>query len=174
MRIKRGTKKLKRNSKATPIVCFRCGMPKKVHRNDTRFCSDVCRVQERNFRLENGYAESLFEGKVNELKEFYGAPPSSFKVNNPLAKDSYDIKYFLEAADVDQSWKKEFSGFIVYHFPNSKLKPYQIYCTKAKFAEWKDYEEKEKKEEKVKENLKQGKPLFTVDIGQPKPGKKWK
>ena len=171
MRIKRGTQKSKQNSKTTKIVCFRCGKSQKVLRNDTKFCSDLCRVQERNFRLENGYSKSLFEGKENELRECYGVPPSLFKVNNPLVDDFYVIKYFLETADIDQSWKKEFPGFIVYHFPNSKLNPYQIYCTKAKFDKWLDYKKKEEEEEKVKEDLKQGNPLFTV--GKQKPIKKW-
>ncbi|MES2286769.1 MAG: hypothetical protein V4547_13855 [Bacteroidota bacterium] len=144
MRIKRGTQKLKYNSKTNKIVCFRCGRLKKVLRSDTKFCSDLCRVQERNFRLENGFAKSLFEGKESELQKCYDYPPSLHKVNNPLVKDFLDIKYFLKTVEVDRSWKEKFPGFIVYHFPNNKLKPYQIYCTEDKFNKWKDYKEKVK------------------------------
>lgn len=143
-RAKRGTQKIKRNSKTSKIECFRCGVLKTVLRNDTKFCSDLCRVQERIFRQGKGYVNLLFDGPESGLVGCYGYPPAIHKINNPLVEDCWDIKNYLKAASAAQSWKKEFRGFIVYYFHNSKGKPYQIYCNDEKFRKWSDFKEKEK------------------------------
>lgn len=146
MKIKRGTQKLKRNSKTTNIKCFRCGQNKKVLRNDTIFCSDLCRVQEHNFRTENGYmTKAKFEGKEHEWKSFFGYPRGIHEKYSPLIKDYSLIDTFISTAPKDQSWKKEFIGFVVYYFHNLKLKPFQIYFTADKFKTIANFQKLNKK-----------------------------
>jgi len=153
-RAKRETQKVKRNWKTTEIKCFRCGYLIKAFRKDTRFCSDLCRVHERESRLENGYVEPLFEGAEDEMKKFFGWGHAIYLMQNPLLKDYLQISTFINSADRKTSWKQNFTGFIVYHFPTSKSNPFQIYYTTEKLRYWMDYSKKEsgkmnkKKEEK--------------------------
>lgn len=133
--------KLKHNSKTTKIKCVHCNHFKKVQRNDAKWCSSLCKVQESNYRKENAWTEMLFEGTEEQLLKLYGYGPLFVHVN-PLKNDLTLIRRAQEDLGNKESWKSEFPGFILYHFVNRPSKPYQVFCTKAKRDLLDDFQKK--------------------------------
>ena len=59
------------NAKLSKIKCLRCGIEKIHHRNDAKFCSDLCRVQEMNERKENGFVKMVARGNWAEILGYF-------------------------------------------------------------------------------------------------------
>jgi hypothetical protein len=139
------TRKLNRNSKISKIKCLHCFHIEVVYRNDAKYCSTLCRVQESNFRKEKGLTFLLFEGIEEKLQKFYERFSNILQIN-PLYKDIFEIEKIKNknATNVIQSWKHEFQDFIMYYFVNVKSKPYQIFCNEQKYKKWKDYDQRNK------------------------------
>ena len=122
----------KHNSKATKIKCLRCENEFSAHRNDAKFCSDLCRVQERLGRKEKGYIISLVAGNKIELeKEFKVQEPKSlfniFPIDNDISKLRNEVS---KNEDLKLSWKFETKEYLLYCFPHLKKKPFELFCTK--------------------------------------------
>ena len=62
---KTNKQKIKPNAKLSKIKCFRCNCIKEAQRNDAKYCSDLCRVQERNDRIEQGYDNFIVNGTLH-------------------------------------------------------------------------------------------------------------
>lgn len=126
-------RKQKPNSKVTKIKCFRCNELFKSRRNDAKFCSSLCRVQERNFRIENGLEYLVFSGTGYKLKmflfKFY-----ELKYNFGFSEDYYEIKGFAEQNDMNKSWKFQSNEYIVYYSPTNKKNPYEVYFSQKKYG----------------------------------------
>ncbi len=122
----------KHNSKATKIKCIRCKKEFLAHRNDAKFCSDLCRIQERLERKEKGYIISIVAGNKNELERQLKLeePKKHFKIlptDNDISKLRNEIS---KNEDLKISWKFETKGYLLYCFPHLKKKPFELYCTK--------------------------------------------
>jgi hypothetical protein len=123
---KTNKKKLKPNAKLTKIKCLRCNCIKEAQRNDAKFCSDLCRVQERNDRIEKGYDNFIVNGTLHDVKECFN------KYNKvQFGFGFYDelnyLQEHIDDSDMSVSWKIVFKGILVYYIANNKKKPFEIY-----------------------------------------------
>ena len=131
-------RKIKHNSKVTIINCLRCCKAFRSMRNDAKFCSALCRVQERNFRVENGLEYWVFTGSGQNLKSFL-LKHNELRFNFGFSEDYDDIKCFAEQNDMSKSWKFHSSGFVVYYSPSNKKSPYEMYFNQQKYDKLKSY-----------------------------------
>lgn len=120
------TKKIKHNSKITKIKCLHCDHFKMVQRNDAIYCSDLCRVQEENYRTQIGMAKLFIETTYESLKKEY---LDLWLMNSPFQKDFIKIATAFDTNDSQQNWKylNASSRFIIYFTPNSKSKNFKLY-----------------------------------------------
>ena len=129
-------KKLKHNSKATKIKCIRCEKAFLAHRNDAKFCSSLCKVQESLERKENGYTILLVAGSKKELENHFlkltYTNPFSFLIlsNDDLSKVRNAMAGNEEKQQTNLSWKFKTIEYLLYCFPHLKKKPFELYCTK--------------------------------------------
>ena len=135
---KTSKKKLKYNAKLTKIMCLRCKCFKEAQRNDAKFCSDLCRVQERNDRIEKGYDNFIVQGTLADVKEYfnkYNKVQFSFGFYDELN----DLQEHINDADMSVSWKIVIKGMLAYYIANNKKKPFEIYFNdnyKTKLAKY--------------------------------------
>lgn len=137
-------KKLKHNAKTTKIKCAHCNHNKNMLQSDAQYCTPLCRVQEGNYRKENGWTELLFEGKEEDIQKLYGYGAHFFDVN-PLKNDLILVTRAINTYGTTQSWKLAFPDFIVYYFVNVKAKPFQIFYKESKHKILKDFEKRSAK-----------------------------
>jgi hypothetical protein len=126
---KTNKKKLKPNAKLTKIKCLRCKCFKEAQRNDAKFCSALCRVQERNDRIEKGYDNFIVNGTLHDVKEClnkYNKVQFGFGFYDELN----DLQEHIDDADMSVSWKIVIKGILVYYIANNKKKPFEIYFNK--------------------------------------------
>lgn len=127
-------KPLRYNSKVTEIKCIRCEKEFKSHRNDTKTCSDLCRVQEGIERKEKGYIHRVVFGTKAELDSFLNKLTnwrSVLRFSTLVNK----IRNAIEINDNSNAWKMEDTGFRLTFFPGNKKKPFELYFNEAKFKE---------------------------------------
>src|ERR1700758_5626102 len=132
-------RRLKHNTKVNKIRCLRCSIENQTFRNATKFCSDLCRVQESNRRKELGFNHLEFEGTLEGLTSFLNDYNKSVK-GLPYNDELDDIKDEIILKDMKYSWRKEFSDFLLYYIPGIKKKPYQLFFNEDKHAKLKLYE----------------------------------
>ncbi len=133
-------KKIALNSKVTKTWCVRCQKAFNSHRNDAKFCTDLCRVQEGIERKENNMVELVLKGSKSDLQN-YLHPKYSFSVLGVLSaivknpNEFYPITEALRLNNVNQekkSWKIVTNEYWLYCFPNIKKYPFELYFTKQK------------------------------------------
>jgi hypothetical protein len=129
-------RKIKYNSKIIKMACLRCNEPFDAYRYDTKFCSDLCRVQESNERKEKGYIKLMFKGSLLELETFLNDFKNPFD-NSRFSNDFDDIEDSLNNIGHNKSWKHEFNDFMVYCFPENKKSPFELYYNQEKLNQWK-------------------------------------
>ncbi len=128
-------KRIKHNAKLTKINCLRCNVLFNAHRNNAKYCSSLCRVQENNFRKEIGLVNYVFSGTFNELKVNLCTSDFS-KLHYGFDDDFDDIKDIIEIKKLDLPWKYCFKDFIIYHTPHIKKKPFELYFNDSKLLKY--------------------------------------
>lgn len=123
---KTNKKKLKPNAKLTKIKCLRCNCIKEAQRNDAKFCSDLCRVQERNDRIEKGYDNFIVNGTLYDVKECFNNY-NKVQFGFGFYDDLHDLQEHINDTDMSVSWKIVIKGMLVYYIANNKKKPFEIY-----------------------------------------------
>ncbi len=125
-------KNKKHNSKATKIKCIHCKKDFSANRNDAKFCSNLCRVQERLTRIEKGYTISLVTDNKKELEKLLKSEEPKFLLNIlPTDNDISSLRNEVSKNEESKiSWKFETKGYLLYCFPHLKKKPFELYCTK--------------------------------------------
>jgi hypothetical protein len=123
---KTNKKKLKPNAKLTKIKCLRCNCIKEAQRNDAKFCSDLCRVQERNDRIEKGYDNFIVNGTLHDVKEYFNKH-KMVQFCFGFYDELNDLQEHINDADMSVSWKIVIKGILVYYIANNKKKPFEIY-----------------------------------------------
>ena len=126
---KTNKKKLKPNAKLTKIMCLRCKCFKEAQRNDAKFCSDLCRVQERNDRIEKGYDNFILNGTLHDVKEYFNKY-KMVRFGFGFYDELNDLQEHIDDADMSVSWKIVIKGILVYYIANNKKKPFEIYFNK--------------------------------------------
>ena len=117
-------KKLRPNAKLTKIKCLRCNCIKEAQRNDAKFCSDLCRVQERNNRIEKGFDNFIVRGTLHDIKGYF----NKYKmVRFGFYDELNDLQEHIDDADMSVSWKIVIKGILIYYIANNKKKPFEIY-----------------------------------------------
>ena len=129
-------RKLKYNSKIIKMTCFRSNTAFEAYRTDTKYCSDLCRVQESNERKEKGYIKLVFKGTLSGLGNFLGDFKNPYDQTR-FSDDYDDIKEILDNTGHNKSWKHEFRSFMVYYFPENKKAPFEMYYKEVKWNQWK-------------------------------------
>ncbi len=134
--MKKTTKKIvKCNAKRTKIKCLRCNEPFIAERNTAKCCSALCRVQESNFRKENGFLNSVFSGTFNELKNNLNTSDFT-KLLYGFDDDLDDIKDLIDRKKLDLPWKYSFKDYMIYHIPHIKKKPFELYYNDSKLEKY--------------------------------------
>jgi hypothetical protein len=123
---KTSKKKLKYNAKLTKIMCLRCNCIKEAQRNDAKFCSDLCRVQERNDRIEKGYDNFIVQGTLADVKEYFNKY-NKVQFGFGFYDELNDLQEHINDADMSVSWKIVIKGMLAYYIANNKKKPFEIY-----------------------------------------------
>jgi len=123
---KTSKKKLKYNAKLTKIMCLRCNCIKEAQRNDAKFCSDLCRVQERNDRIEKGYDNFIVNGTLHDVKGYFNKY-KMVQFGFGFYDELNDLQEHINDADMSVSWKIVIKGMLAYYIANNKKKPFEIY-----------------------------------------------
>lgn len=132
-------RKIRHNSKTTEIKCFRCKSFKISQRKTAKFCSTLCRVQERNDRIENGYTHFIVDGTLQQVADFFDEY-DKLEFGFGFFYEYGEIKDYISSADVNLSWKVTLNGFLVYYFANNKKKPFEIYSNDANQTKFERFE----------------------------------
>jgi hypothetical protein len=125
-------KRLKNNSKTTEITCIRCRTIYVARRNDSKTCSDLCRIQEAIERKEKGYISLVLRGNLKEIQAFI-TKISDFAGLSLLYNELFEIRNAIKENDKLATWKIEAKGFRLTNFPRNKKTPFELYFTKSKF-----------------------------------------
>ena len=125
-------KRLKNNSKTTEITCIRCRTIYVARRNDSKTCSDLCRIQEAIERKEKGYISLVLRGNLKELQAFI-KKITDFVGLSLLYNELFEIRNAIKENDHLATWKMEAKGFRLTNLPRNKKKPFELYFTKSKF-----------------------------------------
>jgi hypothetical protein len=122
----KSTRKYKPNSKLTEGKCLRCSIVFKSFRNDARYCSTLCRVQERNYRIENKINNLVSSGSLDELKSFMNRflNQSIFKGLEDEFEDF--IELYLKTNN-ELGWKYKSKNILVYYFIKKNKKELQLF-----------------------------------------------
>ena len=135
---KTNKKKLKPNAKLTKIKCLRCNCIKEAQRNDAKFCSALCRVQERNDRIEKGYNNFIVNGTLHDVNQCFNKY-NKVQFGFGFYDDLHDLQEHINDADMSVSWKIVIKGILIYYIANNKKKPFEIYFNdnyKTKLAKY--------------------------------------
>jgi hypothetical protein len=135
---KTSKKKLKYNAKLTKIMCLRCNCIKEAQRNDAKFCSALCRVQERNDRIEKGYDNFIVQGTLHDVKGYFNKY-NKVQFGFGFYDELNDLQEHINDADMSVSWKIVIKGMLAYYIANNKKKPFEIYFNdnyKTKLAKY--------------------------------------
>ncbi len=119
------------NAKLSKIKCLRCGIEKIHHRNDAKFCSDLCRVQEMNERKENGYIKIAARGNWTDILSYFKAPdtPLNILLGGPFKWELEalnEMKRVLKESAVEKIQKR---GMLLYYLPHLKNGQYELYVS---------------------------------------------
>lgn len=128
-------KKLKHNAKTTKIKCVRCEENKIRKRRDAKYCSDLCKVQERLYRIEKGFIKLIVNELEKGLKAFYNEV--QFQHKNPFIKELQDLEETNTPINYNMPFKLEFKDFILYYFSNKRFKKFEIHCNNEIYNKWK-------------------------------------
>jgi hypothetical protein len=126
-------KRLKNNSKTTEITCIRCRTIYVARRNDSKTCSDLCRIQEAIERKEKGYISLVLRGNLKEIQAFI-TKITDFVGLSLLYNELFEIRNAIKENDKSATWKIEAKGFRLTNFPRNKKKPFELYFTESKFT----------------------------------------
>lgn len=121
-------RKISKNSKITRFSCIRCQTMSVKTRRDSKYCSDLCRVQESNDRKEAGFTHRVCKGTQREVREYFRNAISALDYGR-LGTIRFDIEEWLERLTTADIQKQEFDGILIYHYPHIKKAPFDVYLT---------------------------------------------
>ncbi len=124
-------KRLKNNSKTTESTCIRCRTIYVARRNDSKTCSDLCRIQEAIERKEKGYVYLILRGNLKEIQAFI-TKISDFIGFTMLYNELFEIRTAIKEKNHLATWKIEAKGFRLTNLPRNKKKPFELYFTESK------------------------------------------
>src|ERR1035437_3118109 len=125
-------KSTKYNSKTTKISCVSCNHDREVSKSNAKYCSTLCRVNERNYRIEKGFTYFVFKGSEKELKEFYNKY-NIFLLSFPFKNDLHEFETIIKTNNLTKSLKHEYGNYILYYFDNLKVDKYELFYNKSKY-----------------------------------------
>ena len=122
----------KYNSKTTEIWCVRCCKLRKVSKSNGKYCSTLCRNNERNYRIYKGLTYSKFKGSRNALKEYYAQCDIPLLISFPFRDELNEFDNLLKTNNMSKSWKQEYGNYILYYFENLKVDKFELYYNEIK------------------------------------------
>lgn len=131
-------KKKKRSRKTSRIWCVNCEKFQNRERCNAKYGSDLCKKNESDLRIKKGYTYEIEDELKKGIIEFYNDRPRQVH-ENPFKKEIKEFLLTKKTEGISLAWRHEFDGFILYFFPNQKLKKYDIFYNEKRKKAWDHY-----------------------------------